>query len=96
MKRLFICVSLLGIGVYSGFFCASASISEEYARLKAELVSLSVRAERMIPAMITARDSHQYFVDNPGQANHQTRSSQDAEWVVIYDEVIDILEELLK
>jgi hypothetical protein len=45
--------------------------------------------------MEKARDTHQYYVDNPDLVTWwQEYPGQDADWVTIYDEVMDILEEL--
>lgn len=56
-----------------------------------ERIVLGTRAERMIPSMERARDAHQYFVDNPDKAWWNVEDEQDADWVWIYNELIDIL-----
>ena len=60
------------------------------------LLTIEERAERMIPPMERARDAHQYFVDNPDKAWWNVEEEQDEDWVIIYDEVIYILEEVSK
>ncbi|KKN71446.1 hypothetical protein LCGC14_0420250 [marine sediment metagenome] len=41
-----------------------------------------------------ARDSHQYFVDNPDKIKWADDSRQDAEWVEIYGQIIGMIEVL--
>ncbi len=48
--------------------------------------------EYLIRAMETARDSHQYFVENPELIWWDDRYGyQDEQWVSIYDDVIEEL-----
>ena len=44
--------------------------------------------EYLIRAMETARDSHQYFVENPDKVVYSPTEFQDERWVEIYDGVI--------
>lgn len=76
---------LIGLIIYFFGFISGIAWQKEHVDIEA--------IDKAIYTLDYARESHQYFVDNPDEAYYAEEENQDAGWVEAYSEIIDLLED---
>ncbi len=89
MKLLF--MAIIGFGIL--MFSLGVLVGYGY-RVNVDYNASQISPETAIFLLGSARDAHQFYVDNPDKAYYATREGQDAQWVYRYNQIIELIEAL--